>query len=81
VFASPEAATQQRWRKVLKENLKDKICLLVFDEAHCQIGAQLTWIYVVITMDMTTLRVNPVRRSVALLVHQKVHLCTQIKIF
>lgn len=35
VFASPEAATQQRWRKILKENLKDKICLLVFDEAHC----------------------------------------------
>ena len=35
VFASPEAATQQRWRKILKENLKDKICLLVFDEAYC----------------------------------------------
>ena len=35
VFASPEAATQQRWRKILKENLIEKICLLVFDEAHC----------------------------------------------
>ncbi|XP_062620640.1 uncharacterized protein LOC134282227 [Saccostrea cucullata] len=35
IYASPEAAIHQRWRKVLRDNLKPKVCVLVFDEAHC----------------------------------------------
>lgn len=35
IFASPEAAIHQRWRKVLRNWLKPRVCVLVFDEAHC----------------------------------------------
>ncbi|KAL3870211.1 hypothetical protein ACJMK2_038290 [Sinanodonta woodiana] len=35
LYTSPEAAILQKWMKILKEQFKDNICILVFDEAHC----------------------------------------------
>ncbi|XP_041357457.1 DEAD-box ATP-dependent RNA helicase 53, mitochondrial-like [Gigantopelta aegis] len=34
LLTSPEAALSKKWKMILKQSFKNRICVLVFDEAH-----------------------------------------------